>query len=237
MRLERLIAERSALSRSDARAAIRRGRVAVDGQRCRKPGARVGPDAVVELDGTPLVEAPLLAVLHKPVGVQCVVGDPHGRPDLRSVGAALLERGLHPVGRLDADTSGLLPWSREGGLTQRLLHPRHAVEKTYLATVAGDPPSDLARRLGQGVEMALGVHTATLQQVRGRTILLTVTEGKHRMVRRMLANLGLPVEALHRRRFGALELGDLATGAWRAATDAERAWAEDLQRGAPDTAS
>lgn len=185
----------------------------------RDPGARV--DGTVALDGTPLGAPPRLAVFHKPVGVQSTVGDPRGRISLAEVAAPLLALGLHPVGRLDADTSGLLPFSGDGRITQRLLHPRHGVEKVYVALVEGVPGAGLVQRLATGVETALGVHTARVLAIDGHRVELAVTEGKHRMVRRMLANCGHPVTALHRVAMGPLRLGDLAPGASRPATDAE----------------
>jgi pseudouridine synthase len=227
-RLERLIADRSPLSRSVARAAIRRGRVTVDGARVRDPSAAVDPRSALTLDGRPLGTPPVLAWLHKPPGVHSTVGDPQGRPNLTGVAATLLALGFHPVGRLDADTSGLLPFSRDGALTQRLLHPRHGIEKTYEAHVSPAPGPDLGARLAAGVDTALGTHTARLDQLDGARVVLTVTEGKHRMVRRMLANLGHPVDALHRVRFGAIVLAGLPPGAWQLAAGDDLAWAEAL---------
>lgn len=229
MRLEKVVANQSGLSRREAREAIRRGRVAVAGRVVRSPSAAVGAADAVALDGVDLGPPPLLVLCHKPVGVQCVVGDPAGRPDLRSTVGHWLDRGLHPVGRLDADTSGLLPLSSSGALTQRLLHPRHGVKKTYRATVEGRvQPERLRQRLAAGVQTALGTHTAVLEQAAGAALTVTVTEGKHRMVRRMLANTGHPVVTLQRLAFGAFRLGALPVGADRPATVAECAWAEAL---------
>lgn len=225
-RLDKQVAHLARLTRKEATRAIRRGRVAVDGVPQRDPGAHV--TGALTLDGAPLTAPPRLAVLHKPVGVQSTVGDPRGRVSLSDIAGELLALGLHPVGRLDADTSGLLPFAADGALTQRLLHPRHAVEKVYRAQVEGRPDDALAERLAAGVQTALGTHTADLRAVDGDTITLAVTEGKHRMVRRVLANVGHPVVALHRVAFGALSLGDLPEGAWRPATDEEQAWADRL---------
>lgn len=213
MRLERRVSELSRLSRSEARTAVRRGRVTVDGVVQRDPGLKIDQHAIT-LDGRLLEPPPRLALFHKEVGVQCTVGDPQGRPSLQETAASLLELGLHPVGRLDADTSGLLIFSGDGQLTQRLLHPRHHAPKTYVATVEGTPGQALVAGLTEGVETGTGVHSAEQVQVDGDRVTLTVFEGKHRMVRRMLANLGHPVLALHRVRFGEWELGELAPGAW-----------------------
>lgn len=228
IRLDRLLAERGAGSRREVVAMIRRGRVALDGRVLTDEATRVPDDAVPTLDGRPLPPPPWLAVLHKPVGVQSTVGDPLGRDNLAGVAAPLLAAGLHPVGRLDHDSEGLLPFARDGALTQRLLHPRHAVEKEYVATVEGTIPADLAERLAAGVPTADGPASARLVAVDGAAVRLVVTEGRHRIVRRMLANLGLPVVRLVRVRFGALTLADLPPGAARAATDDELAWARGL---------
>ncbi|MEZ4320938.1 MAG: pseudouridine synthase [Myxococcota bacterium] len=231
VRLDKLLADRGVGSRSELRTAIKRGRVTVDAAVVRDPGAHVGPDAEVCFDGAVVPAPPELVVLHKPVGVHSTVGDPLGRANLEGLTRDLLDLGLHPVGRLDHDSSGLLPFSRDGALTQILLHPRHAVPKEYVATVEGAVPADLGARLAAGVETGEGVHVAELLDVREQAVRLVVREGKHRMVRRMLANLGLPVLELRRERFGALELGELAPGAWRVATPEERAWSASLREG------
>jgi 23S rRNA pseudouridine2605 synthase len=228
IRLDRLLAARGAGTRREVVAIVRRGRVTLDGRVVTDEATRVDEDAVPALDGAPLPPPPWLAVLHKPVGVHSTVGDPLGRDNLAGVAAPLLAAGLHPVGRLDHDSEGLLPFARDGALTQRLLHPRHAVEKEYVATVDGAPPADLGARLAAGVPTADGPASATLVAVDGPTVRLVVTEGRHRIVRRMLANLGLPVTRLVRVRFGALSLDDLPPGAARAATDDELAWARAL---------
>jgi pseudouridine synthase len=231
VRLDKLVADRSTLSRSQARASIRRGRVRVDGAVITDPGAGVDPRAAIALNEAPLAAPPRLALAHKPAGVQCTVGDPLGRPSLSELWPDALALGLHPVGRLDADTDGLLLLSADGALTQRLLHPRHAVVKVYEATVENEVGPDLGARLAAGVETADGVHPAELREVRGDVLTIAVSEGKHRMVRRVLANSGHPVLALRRVAFGGLHLGQLAPGAWRPATAEELAWADALVGG------
>lgn len=228
-RFEKRVSALSGLTRSEARGAIKLGRVTVNGEVVHDPSQSVALEAVLRLDDRELRPPPPLALFHKPVGVQCTVGDNLGRPSLAEAAAPLLALGLHPAGRLDADSSGLLPFCLEGALTQRFLHPRHGVEKTYLATVEGQPGEALVAALAAGVATAEGVHTARVESLDGDRITLTVTEGKHRMVRRMLYNAGFPVLSLHRLRFGALELGELAAGAWREATEAEAAWAASLR--------
>lgn len=219
-RLDKQLAHATGLSRKQATAAIKRGRVTVDGDVVRNPAVRTG--GRIALDGEDLAPRPVIAVFHKPIEVQCTVGDPMGRMHLGDVAPEVLAMGLHPVGRLDADTSGLLLFSADGALTQRLLHPKHGVEKTYRAVVEGTPGAHTCAALLSGVETALGTFAAVRATlVDTSEVELTVTEGKHRMVRRMLHNIGHSVVALRRIRFGAVALGDLDAGAWRPATDSE----------------
>jgi pseudouridine synthase len=178
-------------------------------------------DGAVALDGEALLVPPRLAVFHKPLGVHSTVEDDQGRPSLGTAASELLALGLHPVGRLDADTDGLLLFSADGALTQRLLHPRRAVPRVYVATVEPAPGPTLPDVLRAGVQTADGVFTAEVLALDGARVRLSVTEGKHRMVRRMLANAGHPVVALRRLSYGPIALGGLPAGEWREATAAE----------------
>lgn len=226
VRLERLMAKRAGLTRSQARGAILTGRVSVGAldETVRAPSTQVDPSSTLYLDGDAYPLPPDLVLFHKPPGVLTAVSDGHGRTCLADVAGDLLALGLHPVGRLDMDSEGLLPFSRNGGWTQYLLHPKHQVEKVYRVEVEGNPQAGLAAALADGVRTAEGVHTGRLISVDGQWVTLAVTEGKHRMVRRMMANLGLPVQRLIRLRFGPLELGDLSPGEWRAADESELQW-------------
>lgn len=229
IRVDRLLANRGLGSRREVRAAIKRGRVRLGDRVLRDEAEKIPDDATLHVDGDALAPPPWLAILHKPVGVHSTVGDPLGRDNLATIAADLLALGLHPVGRLDHDSEGLLAFSRDGALTQRLLHPRHAVPKRYRALVQGALPADLGARLAAGVPTADGPATATLIAIEPpNTVVLSVTEGRHRIVRRMLANLGLPVQRLIREELGELSLGALAVGAWRPATADEVAWARGL---------
>lgn len=224
MRLDRWLVQAGVGSRSEVGKLVRRGLVSVDGVVVAAPERRVRADAAVSVDGEVVELPPDVLVYHKPVGLLVTMDDPWGRATVATVLGPRLAASLHPVGRLDADTSGLLLFVADGQLTQRLLHPRRGVEKEYVAEVEGEPPPDLAERLAAGVETAEGVHTARLVAVEGRSVRVVVTEGKHRMVRRMLANLGLPVTSLRRERLGEIELGELPPGEMRAPTAAERDW-------------
>ena len=228
-RLDRIVSNASSLSRKETRTAIRRKRVTVNGELCTDPSQSVPDDAQVLIDGQPLAEPPpSLLLWHKPTDVVCTTRDPWGRRSLATEAAELLALGLHPVGRLDADTDGLLLFAFDGALTQRLLHPRRAIRRVYAATVEGSPGEVMRTELGRGVRTAQGVFTAEVLSFDGPRVVLAVTEGKHRMVRRLLANAGHPVTELRRLSYGPLELGDLAPGASREPTAEEWAWVQEL---------
>ena len=238
VRLDKFLNDASVgASRAACGKLVKQGRVAVDGIIAKRAAAKVPADARVTVDDVLVEPLPLLWVYHKPIGVHSTLSDDRGRPDL----AAVAPRRAHPVGRLDADTSGLLLFSSDGALTHKLLSPRAAVEKEYVATceVAAGADAALARapeaflrdRLAAGVQTTLGVHVGDVLAARVAaddrvTVRLVVREGKHRMVRRMLANVGAPVVGLRRERFGDALLGELAEGACEALAD--DAWARSL---------
>ena len=228
--MDRRLVEAGLGSRKEVAKLVRSGRVSVDGVQADSPEAHVSLLSSLTVDDRPVLIVPLALVYHKPLGVLVTMEDPWGRTTVASTLGPALPPGLHPVGRLDRDSSGLLLFSSDGQLTQRLLHPKRAVEKEYVATVERPAPPDLEALLQAGVVTKEGVHTARLLGVAGNEIRLVVTEGKHRMVRRMLANLGLPVTALSRVRFGALTLGELPSGELRAASESELSWLETLRR-------
>jgi 23S rRNA pseudouridine2605 synthase len=237
LRLDRLIVERGWCGRKEAQRLIRRGHVRVEGAEVTSIDAKVPPEARVEVDGEPCAAPPALIAYHKPLHQLSALRDPWGRAGLDYALPARWREAMHPVGRLDSDTTGLLLFSSDGALTQRLLHPRRAVERAYVAAVAA-LPDDLGARLEGGVETALGVFTGRLERrsegvsaalfsaleagvSAAGEVQVAVTEGKHRMVRRMLHNAGASVLALHRVRFGSVELGGLAVGEWRALEEGE----------------
>ena len=221
MRLDKLLAARAAGTRTQVRKLVRRGQVTVDGEVVHDHAMRVGDDADVRVEGELLEAFPKVALFHKPAGAVSTMRDDMGRLCLADVVPPLWHDRLHPVGRLDADTTGLLPFSADGAITQHLLHPKRGYEREYIATVDPAPQEGLAAFLASGVRTADGVFTARVVSIEGADIRLVVTEGRHRMVRRMLANSGHPVVALHRLRFGPFVLGDVAEGDWRAATPEE----------------
>ncbi|MCB9530007.1 MAG: rRNA pseudouridine synthase [Myxococcales bacterium] len=232
IRLDKLLVDRGMGSRKEVRKLVKKGLVEVDGVVNRHYDGHVDPGAVITIEGVEVEALPEVVVWHKPVGVVSSTHDDHGRSDLSDALPGAWAGKLHPVGRLDAETSGLLLFSLEGKVTQWLLHPRRAVERSYVAIVEGRPEgAALAARMAGGVETAEGTFTARVDGVEGAVVRLTVTEGKHRMVRRMLANAGHPVLELTRVRYGGFELGELMPGESRAASAEELAWLRSI--GAP----
>lgn len=224
-RLDSLLVARGFGPRGYARDLVRKHRVSVDEVLITDPGQRVADDATLRVGDQVSAPPPVLVAWHKPVGVVTTLRDPWGREGVDAVLPATWRASLHAVGRLDQDTSGLLLFSGDGALTQQLLHPKHAVPRSYVAGVAVDPPDDLADRLAAGVETSDGVVVGTVTGVSGREVRLTVCEGKHRMVRRMLHNAGASVLTLHRDSYGPVLLGDLAPREVRVVdADAVRAW-------------
>ena len=238
LRLDRLLVSRGLGNRRDIQKLIRRGYVSCDGVVLCNPSGQVQVNASLMFDGELSKPLPELLVYHKPIHQLSTLRDPWGRSGLDYVLPKHWRELLHPVGRLDADTSGLLLFSSNGSLTQYLLHPKRLLPRRYRAVVAG-LPQNLEKILNEGVETSMGVFTAVLEKqesyhdVQYRHLLasdqeatiaqgvvwVSVTEGKHRMVRRMLHNAGASVLALHRESYGAIELGDLPEGKFELVTE------------------
>ena len=193
---------------------IKDGRVTVNGE----PGLLhtfVGPADRVELDGEPVAPQRLAYVLlHKPAGVVTTARDPQGRPTV--VDLVRHASRVVPVGRLDADTTGVLLLTNDGPLAHRLAHPRYGVEKTYEVEVEGEPTDERLELLRRGVELDDGVTApAGARRLGPSRLELVLHEGRKHQVKRMCDAVGLPVLRLHRSRYDGLELGDLQPGAWR----------------------
>jgi 23S rRNA pseudouridine2605 synthase len=224
MRLAKYLAHAGVASRRAAEGLIAAGRVRVDGVIARDPALDVADGARVEVDGKALrgPEPRVVYALHKPLGVVSTARDTHGRPTVVSLVRARGLR-LYPIGRLDADSSGLILLSNDGELANRLTHPRFEVPKTYVATLAGEEISDAAlRRMRAGVELEDGrTAPARVRRAGAHAIEITIHEGKKRQVRRMCEAVGHPVTALTRIAFGPLRLGTLAPGEHRRLRPAE----------------
>jgi 23S rRNA pseudouridine2605 synthase len=224
MRLAKYLAHAGVASRRSAEAMIAAGQVSVDGEAVDDPARDVGQGSEVTVDGRP-VEGPeprVLYALNKPVGVVSSARDTHGRPTVLALVPAAGLR-LYPVGRLDADSSGLILLTNDGELANRLTHPRFEVGKTYRARLLGGPIRAAAlNALRNGVQLEDGpTAPARVRRLRTDEIELTIREGRNRQVRRMCAAVGHPVAELQRVTFGPVRLGRLAAGQHRRLCDAE----------------
>jgi 23S rRNA pseudouridine2605 synthase len=225
-RVQRALARAGFGSRRACEGLIAAGRVEVAG-RVATLGDRVDPERdEVRVDGRRINVDPGMRylVLHKPRGVTTTMRDAHAERDLRR----FLPRGprVFPVGRLDRETEGLLLLTNDGDLAHRLAHPRHAVEKEYLAEVNGSPTQRQLGRLRRGVALEDGVARALEARAAGRSggrgaVRLVIAEGRKREVRRMLDAVGLPVRRLVRTRVGPVRLGRLRPGELRELTPEE----------------
>src|SRR5215471_15133783 len=224
--LNRLLSRRGILTRSQANAAILAGRVTVDGRVVRDPGRPVDGAARIELDAQPTGTLAWRTILfYKPRGVITTRRDPEGRRTVYDVLGDAAE-GLVPVGRLDQATSGLLLLTSDTHLADRLTDPRSAVPRVYVVSVRGKTTPDICKRLEEGVVQRgqlLSAESVTLRKSSGREshLVVTLTEGKNREVRRLFAAAGHNVTRLKRVAFGALTLGELAPGEWRELTETE----------------
>ncbi|UDY36258.1 pseudouridine synthase [Dermatobacter hominis] len=221
-RLQKVLARAGFGSRRVCEDMIDEGRVTIDGA-VAVLGARVRvEDQEVAVDGTPIGVAPGLVhyLLNKPAGVVTTASDPHGRPTVLDTVPS--EPRVHPVGRLDMDTEGLLLLTNDGVLTHRLTHPSFGVEKEYVAEVEGRPGRGALRRLREGVELEDGMTApAKVSELQPGVLRLTIHEGRNRQVRRMCEAVGHPVIRLVRTRIGPLRDPQLGPGEWRELTQDE----------------
>lgn len=223
VRLQKLLAQAGLGSRRVGDELVAAGRVKVNGV-VADPGRRVDPEVdLVEVDGVPVAVRPGLVhyLLNKPVGVVSTASDPEGRPTV--VALVPDEPRVHPVGRLDADTEGLILLTNDGDLTHRLTHPSYGVDKEYLAHVDGGGlrPHQL-RALRDGVVLDDGITApARVSQPSPGVLRITIHEGRNRQVRRMCSAVGHPVLRLVRVRIGPLRDPDLGPGEWRPLRTAE----------------
>ncbi|MFJ6385640.1 pseudouridine synthase [Kitasatospora sp. NPDC092039] len=226
-RLQKVLARAGIGSRRACEELIEQGRVEVNGKRVTEQGKRVDPqNDEIKVDGlTVATQSYLFFALNKPAGVVSTMEDPDGRQCLGDY-VTNRETRLFHVGRLDTETEGIILLTNHGELAHRLTHPRYGVTKTYLAAIQGPIPRDLGKRLAQGIELEDGYARADSFKVIsnvGKNYLVEVTlhEGRKHIVRRMLAEVGFPVEKLVRTHFGPIALGDQKSGWLRRLTNPE----------------
>jgi 23S rRNA pseudouridine2605 synthase len=226
-RLQKVLARAGMGSRRACEELIEQRRVEVNGKIVTEQGLRVDPERdEVKVDGlTVATQSYLFFALNKPAGVVSTMEDPDGRQCLGDY-VTNRETRLFHVGRLDTETEGLILLTNHGELAHRLTHPRYGVKKTYLAAIQGPLPRDLGKQLKNGVELEDGWARADhfrIVQNTGKNYLVEVTlhEGRKHIVRRMLAEVGFPVDRLVRTSFGPIPLGDQKSGWLRRLTNTE----------------
>lgn len=229
IRLQKYLSQAGIASRRASEALIQAGRVEVNGEIVRELGTKVDPEHDrVMVDGRSAKPARTAWIaFHKPRGVVCTRKDPQGRTTVYDLLPEEL-RSLFTVGRLDADSEGLLLLTNDGDVANRMLHPRYGMEREYEVVVAGVPGVEVVERLTSGVMLEDGRARAERAQVlesrdpdRGRRLRIILKEGRKREVRRMLDAVGHRVERLRRIRYGPIRLGTLRQGEWRVLDEEE----------------
>ncbi|KUI27361.1 pseudouridine synthase [Mycobacterium sp. IS-1496] len=231
VRLQKVLSQAGIASRRVAEKMIIDGRVEVDGHIVTELGTRVDPGtADIRVDGSRILLDDTLVhlAINKPRGMHSTMSDDRGRPCIGDLVEHRVRgnKGLFHVGRLDADTEGLMLLTNDGELAHRLMHPSYEVPKTYVATVLGTVPRGLGKKLRAGVELDDGPARvddfAVVDALPGRSMVrVTLHEGRKRIVRRLLAAVGFPVQELVRTDIGAVSLGEQRPGSIRALTRKE----------------
>nr|WP_309224942.1 pseudouridine synthase [Mycolicibacterium sp. CBMA 234] len=231
VRLQKVLSQAGVASRRVAERMIMDGRVEVDGQIVIELGTRVYPDRqVIRVDGTRvLVDEDLVYLaLNKPKGMHSTMSDDQGRPCIGDLVEHRVRgnKKLFHVGRLDAETEGLILLTNDGELAHRLMHPSYEVSKTYLATVQGTVPRGLGKKMRDGVELDDGpAHVdefVVVDMAAGKSLVkIVLHEGRNRIVRRMMAEVGFPVKELVRTHIGTVSLGEQRVNSLRALTRKE----------------
>ena len=226
MRLAKYLAHSGVASRRASEGLIASGRVTIAGAVVTDPARDVDETSGVAVDGRVVGPEPRETwILNKPLNVTSTADEPGRRRAVTDLVAT--ERRLYPVGRLDADSTGLILLTNDGELANLLTHPRYGVPKAYRARLTGPIGEREIERLREGVELDDGPTAPAEVRRRGdREVEIAIREGRNRQVRRMIERVGNRVAALERVRFGSLELGDLGTGESRRLSRSElkRLW-------------
>jgi 23S rRNA pseudouridine2605 synthase len=231
IRLQKVLSQAGVASRRVAEKMIKDGRVEIDGRIVTEMGTRVDPEtSVIRVDGARITvdDTMVYLAINKERGMHSTMSDEQGRPCVGDL-VEYRVRGnkkLFHVGRLDADTEGLLILTNDGELAHRLMHPSYEVPKTYLATVIGSVPRGLGKTLKAGVELDDGPAAvddfAVMDAVPGKSLVkVTLHEGRKRIVRRLFAHVGFPVKELVRTDIGTVSLGEQRPGSIRVLTTKE----------------
>ena len=220
-RLQKVLARAGIASRRASEEMIQAGRVTINGQ-IAALGDKVADSDRIELDGIPVLRDPNLVhyLLHKPRDVVSTASDTQNRQTVVDLVPSTIR--VYPVGRLDADSEGLIILTNDGDLTHRLTHPSFGVPKEYLVHVEGIPQRSALRSLREGIQLEDGMTApAQVSMPDQRLLKITIHEGRNRQVRRMCAAIGHPVVRLVRVRIGPITDSSLTAGSWRELTNEE----------------
>ncbi|WP_347862820.1 pseudouridine synthase [Salimicrobium sp. PL1-032A] len=221
-RLQKVMAQAGVASRRKSEELIKQGRVKVNDETFTELGTKVSPQDRIEVDGVPLErEVPVYYLLYKPRGVISSVKDDRGRKVVTDYLPEVNER-LFPIGRLDYDTSGLLLLTNDGSFANKLMHPRHKIDKVYIIKTRGLPQREHMKQLTKGMKVdgeTLKAESANILSTDSKKnsaiVELTLHQGKNRQIRKMFDSLGVPVDKLKRERYGFLDLHGLNAGDFR----------------------
>lgn len=237
VRLQKYMAMCGAASRRGAEEIIEMGRVTVNGKKITEQGVKVeiGAD-IVKLDGKVIKPSGKMfyIMLNKPTGYVSTVNDQFDRPTVLDLVATEINERIFPVGRLDYDTEGLLLLTNDGDFTYKVTHPKHNIDKTYIAVLKGGITIKGLQQLRRGVRLDDGFVTspAEVEMIDAEnghtTVKITIHEGKNRQVRRMFESVGSKVVELQRISIGTVELGNLPLGRWRHLTSHEINYLKNL---------
>lgn len=225
--MQRVLAARGVASRRKSEELIREGRVTVNGKVVTELGTRVNPNASIKVDGKAVrKQAHRYVVLNKPSGYITTKSDERDRHTVMELIPA--RPSLTPVGRLDRDTEGLLLFTNDGEVANRVMHPRYQLTKEYIITTPVKPPESVMRRVREGVEIdgkvVLPHEFRIVRETRDGVLLsIVVHEGMNRVVRRMMEQAGIEVKSLRRERIGPLSVAGIPRGGHRDLTDGELA--------------
>ena len=239
IRLSKLLAHRGIASRREAEGLIRDGRVTVNGERVTRQGLLVDPETdAVRFDGKPLPAKPahVYYLLYKPRGYLTTRKDPEGRKSVMELLEGVSEK-VEPVGRLDFDTEGALLFTNDGELAHKLTHPSNMIPKRYIAKVWKSPNERTLARIQSGIHLDDGKTSPCKARVIDETpggnarLEVTVTEGRNRLIRRLLEAAGHPVSKLRRESFATITIRDMERGQLRRLTPEEIRRIKDIAEG------
>ena len=221
IRLQKYMADAGIASRRKSEELIAQGRVEVDGVVVTAPGTRLKGTEAVKVDGKEIrpAQKKIYILLNKPVGYITSAKDQFSRKTVLDLVCGVSER-IYPVGRLDYDTSGLILLTNDGELTNKLTHPRHEVNKVYVAVTDGAFTEEDVRKLRAGIRIEGYITAPALVRIiekGGKTsvVEITIHEGRNRQVRKMFETLGYPILGLKRTAIGPIGIGGLEEGKWR----------------------